>query len=132
LDEALGNFTEVDVFKGLGQLASLMRGASEISNKMEGLTQKLAEQRVVGSAGGDMVRVEMNGLSQVTRVMIDPTLFPNGDREMLENLLPAAINQATTKAKELHVAAMRDLTGGLDLPGLDKLMSQFNDETQND
>lgn len=115
------------MFKGLGQLASLMRGASEISGKLEGVTRSLQEQRVVGAAGGDLVRVEKNGLAQVTGVRIDPALFENGDREMLENLLPAAINQASVKAKELHVAAMRELTGGIELPGLDKLMSQFND-----
>ncbi len=114
------------MFKGIGQLASLMRGASGISEKLEGITRSLQEKTVVGSAGGDMVRVEMNGLSQVTRVEIDPALFERGEREMLENLLPAAINQAAAKAKELHMVAMRELTGGMDLPGLDKLMSQFN------
>ncbi len=115
------------MFKGLGQLASLMRGASGISEKLEGITRSLHEKSVVGSSGGDMVRVEMNGLSQVTRVVIDPALFDGGDREMLENLLPAAINQAAAKAKELHMVAMHELTGGLELPGFDKLMSQIND-----
>ena len=115
------------MFKSLSQMASLMRGAGEISKKLEALTQKLQSQRVVGSAGGDMVRVEMNGLSQVTRVEIDPLLLDNADREMLENLLPAAINQAAEKAKQLHVAAMGELTGGIDLPGFQQLLSPFSE-----
>ena len=113
------------MFKGLGQLASLMRGASAISGKLDDVGRTLQEKRVTGSAGGDMVLVEMNGLAQVTRVNIDPALFSSGDREMLETLLCAAINQASGKAKEQHLEVMRELTGGIELPGLEKLMSQF-------
>lgn len=111
------------MLKGLGQLASLMRGATEISSKMESLSNTLRERRVVGSAGGDMVRVEMNGLAQVTRVTLDPTLISGGDRELAETLICAATNQASAKAKELHLEVMRELTGGISLPGLDQLMS---------
>ncbi len=111
-----------------------MRGASEISGKLDGVSRALQEKRVVGSAGGDMVLVEMNGLAQVTRVTIDSALFPSGDREMLETLLCAAINLASAKAKEQHLEVMRDLTGGIELPGLEKLMSQFagNPSPEND
>jgi DNA-binding YbaB/EbfC family protein len=116
------------MFKGLGQLASLMRGATEISGKLESFSKALEEKRVVGAAGGDMVRVEMNGLSQVTQVTIDPALVSGGDREMLETLIAAAVNQASAKAKEQHVAMMRELTGGIDLPGFDQLMSRFNED----
>jgi DNA-binding YbaB/EbfC family protein len=111
------------MLKELGQLASLMRGAGEITSKMESMSSKLREKRVVGSAGGDMVRVEMNGLAQVTRVTLDPTLVTGGDRELIETLICAATNQASGKAKELHMEVMRELTGGLSLPGLDQLMS---------
>ncbi len=113
------------MFKGLGNLAALMRNASDISGKMEGISDALRDKTVVGSAGGDMVQVEMNGLSQVTKVSIDSVLIEKQDREMLETLLPAVINQAITKAKQLHVEAMRDLTGGIDLPGLEKMMQRF-------
>ena len=114
------------MFKGLGQLASLMQGASAISGKLDGVARTLQEKRVIGTAGGDMVLVEMNGLAQVTRVTIDPVLFQSGDREMLETLLCAATNQASAKAKEQHLAVMRELTGGMELPGLDQLLSQFS------
>jgi DNA-binding protein YbaB len=68
----------------------------------------------------------MNGLSQATKVTIDPLLVENQEIEMLEHLLPAAINQAMAKAKHLHLEAMRDLTGGIDLPGLEQMMQRFS------
>jgi hypothetical protein len=57
---------------------------------------------------------------------VDPTLFTSGDREMLEELLPAAINQAQAKAKQLHRAAMQSMTEGLNLPGLDEALAQLS------
>lgn len=120
------------MLKGLGQLASLMRSASGLSGKLDETTRKLQEKRVVGTAGGDMVQVEMNGLAQVTRISIDPALFESGDREMVETLLCAAINQASGKAKEQHLEVMRELTGGLEIPGLERMMSQFTGELNPD
>jgi DNA-binding YbaB/EbfC family protein len=116
------------MLKGLGQLASLMRGAGELSEKMEGLQRSLQEQTVTGSAGGGLVTVTMNGLGQVTSVALDPSLTERGDREMIENLLPAAVNQASARAKELHLSAMRELTGGIELPGIDKIMAAFRQD----
>lgn len=109
------------MFKGLGQLASLMRGAGEISSKLEGMTEALGEKRVVGSSGGDMVRVEMNGLAQVIDVAIDPCLLNPSERELLQHLLAAAVNQAAAKANETRMAVLRDLAGGFELLGFEKL-----------
>ena len=67
-----------------------------------------------------MVEIEVNGLGEVLRARVDPTLFASGDREMLEELLPAAINQAQAKAKQLHREAMQSMTEGLNLPGLNE------------
>ena len=116
------------MFKGIANLASLMRNAGEITGKMEELSRALMEKTVVGSAGGELVLVQVNGLSQVVRVTIDPLLMDKGDKEMLETLLPAAINQALSKAKQLHLEAMKDLTGGLDIPGIEKMMERFTPE----
>ena len=113
------------MFKGLGNLASLMKQAKQMGSRMEEVNQQLKEQRATGSAGADLVKVEMNGLGEVLQVKIDPSLVESGDREMIEDLLPAAINQANAKAKQLHMEAMRGLTDGMDLPGLDEAMSQI-------
>ena len=69
-----------------------------------------------------MVEVEANGLGEVLRIRIEPTLT---DREMIEDMLPSAINQASAKAKELHMEMMQSLTGGMDLPGLNDMISQI-------
>lgn len=113
------------MFKGLGNLASLMRQASQLNGKMQALSEQLKSQRVVGSSGGGMVEAEANGLGELLRVKIDPLLVERGEREMIEDLVPAAVNQAVAKARELHMAAMRSMTEGLDLPGMDGLMDSL-------
>jgi hypothetical protein len=116
------------MFKGLGQLAnlgSLMKQAQEMGGKMKELNEQLKTKRAVGSAGGGMVEVEVNGAGHVLAVRIEQTLFDKQDREMIEDLLPAAINQAQAKAKALHAEAMKELTGGLNLPGLDEAMANL-------
>ncbi len=110
------------MFKELGNLASMMRQAQQIGGKMEEITAQLKSRRVSGTAGGGMVEVEANGLGEVLKIRIEPTLT---DREMIEDMLPSAINQASTKAKELHMELMQSLTGGMDLPGLNDIISQM-------
>ena len=111
------------MFKGLGNLASLMRQAQQMGGKIQEVTEQLKARRVTGNAGGGLVEVEANGLGDVLKVSIDPTL--EGDREMLEDLLPGAINQAASKAKELHLEMMQSVTSDLDMPGLSEALSQI-------
>jgi len=110
------------MFKGLGNMASMLRQAQQMGGKMEELTAQLKSRRVSGTAGGGMIEVEANGLGDVLKVRIEPTLT---DREMIEDLLPAAINQASAKAKALHMEMMQSLTGGMDLPGLNDMIAQL-------
>ncbi len=117
------------MFKGLGNLGnlgSLMKQAQEMGGKMEELNEKLKLQRVVGSAGAGLVEVEANGLGGVLAVRIDPSLMEKQDRELLEDLLPAAINAAQQKAKQLHAEEMQSLTGGMNLPGLSEALGQMD------
>ena len=64
-------------------------------------------------------------LNEVLRVKIDPLLIERGEREMLESLLPGAINQAFAKAKELHVEMAKSATKDLPLPGLEDALSKL-------
>jgi DNA-binding YbaB/EbfC family protein len=89
---------------------------------MEGITDELRTKRVTGSAGGGMVEVEANGLGEILKVKIEPSLV---DREMIEDLLPAAINQALAKSKELHMELAKSATEGLSLPGLEEALAKF-------
>jgi DNA-binding YbaB/EbfC family protein len=108
------------VFKGLGQLAqlpALLKQAQEMGGKLEQLQAELKAKRVTGAAGGGLVEVDCNGLGDAIAVRIDPALIERRDRELLEDLLPAAINAARQKSKELHAEMMQQLTGGITLPG---------------
>jgi hypothetical protein len=116
------------VFKGLGNLANLpalMKQAQEMGTKMKAISDELKTKRATGSVGGGLVEVEVNGLGEVLAVRIDPSLVAKQDREMIEDLLPAAFNAAAQKAKQLHAEAMASLTGGIQFPGLDDALSQL-------
>lgn len=88
------------------------------------MSEEMKKRRVVGSAGGGMVEIEVNGLMEVLRCHIDPQLVAN-DAEMLEDLVAAAVNQAIVKGKQMHADAVRDLTGGLPLPGLNEAFAKL-------
>lgn len=112
------------LFKGLANLASLVKQAQQMGGKMKGIQERMKTERVTGSAGGGMVQVEVNGLGEMLRLTIDPALVEKGEREMIEDLVPAAVNQAVAKAKQLHTEAMQSLTEGLDVPGLDEALAK--------
>jgi len=117
------------VFEGLGKLAnlgSLMKQAQQMGGRMQQLTDELKEKRAEGTAGGGLVTVEVNGLGEVLACRIDPSLVTSGDRELLEDLLPAAVNQAVSKSKELHAEMMKSLAEGIDMPGLNAMLSQLS------
>lgn len=113
------------MFKGIGGLGSLLKQAGQISSRMEGLNDELRGQRATGSAGGGMVTIEVNGLVEALSCRIDPTLLAQGDAEMIEDLVVGAVNQAVSKAKQLHSESLKSMTGGIELPGLDDAMSKF-------
>lgn len=113
------------MFKNLANLGNLMRQAQEMGGKMQEVKDKLKTMRVTGSAGGGMVQVEMNGVGEMVRLVIEPDLVEKNEREMLEDLIPAAVNEAIKKAKQLHVDEIKSLTHGIDVPGLDSAISSL-------
>ncbi len=113
------------MLKGLSNIGALMKQAQQIGGQIQGLSEELKQRRATGSAGGGMVEIEINGVLEVLRCKIEPELFAQGDREMIEDLIASAMNQAVGKGKELHADAMRELTGGLELPGLQDALSKL-------
>jgi len=116
------------VFKGLGNLANigaLMKQAQEMGGKMQAIQDELKTKKTTGAAGGGLVEVDVNGLSEILAVRIDPALVEKGEREMIEDLLPAAINAAQSKAKQLHAEALQGLAGGLPLGNFADILSQL-------
>jgi nucleoid-associated protein EbfC len=116
------------MFKGLSNLANLgglMKQAQEMGTKMQQLTEDLKHRRVIGTSGAGLVEVEANGVGDVLAVRIDQSLIEKQDRELLEDLLPAAINAVQQKAKELYAQEMQTITGGMNLPGLGDALNQL-------
>jgi nucleoid-associated protein EbfC len=106
------------MFKNLTNLASLIKQAQQMGGRMQAMNEELKSRRVTGKAGGGMVEAEVDGLGQVLRITIDPALIERKDRELMEDLVPAAVNAAVAKSKELHAEVLKSLTDGMDLPGL--------------
>ena len=97
------------------QLAGLMRQAQQMQENMRKLQEQLAATEVVGQSGAGMVKVTMTCRHDVKRVSIDPSLLAD-DKDMLEDLVAAAMNDAARKVEATVQEKMSALTGGLGLP----------------
>ena len=113
------------MLKGIGNIASMLKQASEMQGRLAEAREKVAGIRVQGIAGGEMVKVEATGEMKILSVSIEPSLMETGDREMMEELVTAATNQALQKAKEAAAAAMSDVTSEMNIPGLNEAMSKL-------
>jgi len=113
------------MFSGLGNLGSILKQAQEMGGKMQSINDQMKQQTVSGNAGGGMVEVTVNGLGEVLQLKIDPELVEKGEREMIEDLVPAAINQAQSRAKEMYGESVKTLTAGMEIPGLTDALSNF-------
>lgn len=110
------------MFKELGQIATLMKQLPRIKEEMAKLQERLTQITAEGDAGGGMVKAKVNGKLELTACTISPEAMD--DREMLEDLIRAAVNQALAKARVLtaeqasKMATELGLPQGLNLPGL--------------
>jgi DNA-binding YbaB/EbfC family protein len=105
------------VFNNLGNLADLMRNAGKLQETVQKATESLGQVQVEASAGGGVVTARANGRLELLSVRIDPKLLADGDAELLEDLVTAAVNQALIKAREAAARSLSSLAGGLPLPG---------------
>lgn len=96
-------------------LGQLMRQAQQLQANMQKAQEQLGSLEVTGEAGGGMVKVTMNGRHEVRRVEIDPAVA-GSDREMLEDLVAAACNDATRRVGEAVQQHMSGAMGGMQLP----------------
>ena len=96
-------------------MQQLMKQAQQMQEKL----QKQMESTVVdATAGGGMVSVKMNGQKQLLSVQIDPEVFTSGDKDMLQDLIVAAVNEGIRKVDQTMSEQLGGLTGGLKIPGL--------------
>ena len=98
-----------------GNIGNMMKQAQALQENMQKVQAEIAALEVTGEAGGGMVKVTMNGRHEVRRVQIEPSVYGD-DREMLEDLLAAAMNDGVRKLEAATQAKMSTAMGGLQLP----------------
>ncbi len=97
-----------------GALGNLMKQAQQMQSDLQRAQEEIASLQIDGESGGGLVVVTMTGRHDVKRVVIDPSLLD--DKEMLEDLVAAAVNNANVKVENLTKERMSGLAGGLELP----------------
>jgi len=97
-------------------LAGLLEQAKAMQEKMAQAQEQIARLEVEGQSGAGMVKVTMTGKGTVTRITIDPSLIVASEKEMLEDLVAAAVNDARVHADERTAEEMGKVAGGLNLP----------------
>ncbi|WP_135505958.1 YbaB/EbfC family nucleoid-associated protein [Roseovarius aestuariivivens] len=107
------------MFKGLGQLGDMgkmMKAAQEMQTKMAELQEEMHNMTVTGESGAGLVKAVCSCKGELKSLDIDPSIFNSDDKEVVEDLILAAIKDAQTKANEKAQEEMGKLTEGLGLP----------------
>ena len=99
-------------------MMKLMKQAAAMQRDVERVQQELANQRVEFTSGGGMVTAAATGDGSVVSIKIDPKVINPADKEMLEDLVLAAVDGAIKKGRELAAVEMKKVTAGLGLPGM--------------
>ena len=99
-------------------MGNLLKQAQEMQRQLDKVRETLKEEVVVGSGGGGVVRVEVNGDGEVLAVNIDETVASSADKAMLEDLVLAALRDGIGQAHRLRQEKLGAVTGGLNLPGI--------------
>ena len=98
-----------------GGIGNIMKQAQEMQVNMEKVKNELAKTEVIGRSGGDMVKITMNGKHQVNRIGIDESVMKD-DKEMLEDLIVVAINDANQRVDDVTKERMSNVTSSIGLP----------------
>ena len=94
----------------------MMEKAKVMQKKMQEMQESLSNIEVEGTSGGGMVKIIMNCKNEVKKIDIDPSIIKRDEKEVMEDLITAALNNAKYKAEEKSKEEMTKLTGGLGLP----------------
>ena len=100
----------------MNNFSDMMKKAQEMQKKMQEIQDSLSNLEVEGTSGGGMVKIIMNCKNEVKKIDIDPSIIKNDEKEVMEDLIIAALNDAKSKAEEKSQDKMKELTGGLGLP----------------
>ena len=107
------------MFSAITNLGSMIKKMHQINGKVKEMNDKCREIRATGTAGAGLVSVEVNGVFEMLGCTIDPTVFKQGDAELLEDLIITAVNEAMDQAREKQSEMLRSLSGSMDIPEFD-------------
>ncbi|MCG3138313.1 MAG: Nucleoid-associated protein [Phycisphaerae bacterium] len=110
------------MFGSLGNLAQLIKQAGQLRENMARMQEELAKRTFEADTGAGLVRVTVNGRSELLSLKISPQAV--GDVELLEDLIKGAINLANQRAQECLKSEMSKLTGGVSIPGLENILNE--------
>ncbi|SPT68441.1 DNA-binding protein, YbaB/EbfC family [Anaerobiospirillum thomasii] len=96
-------------------MGNMMKQAQMLQERMQKAQADIAATEVTGESGAGLIKITMNGAHEVRRVEIDESIFGD-DKEILEDLLAAAFNDAKRRIEEVTKAKMEEVTGGIPLP----------------
>lgn len=99
-----------------GNMAKMMKQLQKAQAQMSRMQDEIGEETVESSSGGGMVRVVASGHKQLVSLQIEPEALGEENKEMLEEMIIAAVNEAFNRVDEMVAAKMQELTGGLNLP----------------
>ena len=99
-------------------IGNIMKQAQKMQAQMAKVQEELAQKTVEASAGGGMVTVVVTGKQEIMSVTIEPEVIDASDKEMLQDLVVAAVNEGLRKSQEMVAEEMKKITGGLQIPGL--------------
>ncbi len=102
---------------------SIMQQAQQMQQKMATIQEELKNRTATATAGGGMVTVTANGNSEIISVEIEKEIISADEKEMLQDLVTAATNEALKKVKAMSKEEMAKLTGGMNIPGVSGLFS---------
>jgi DNA-binding YbaB/EbfC family protein len=104
--------------QSFGGMGDLLKQAQEMQGRIAKIQEELGQKTVEGSAGGGMVQVTINGQFNLAAVKIEPSVINPAEKEMLEDLIAAAVNDGMRKARDMVSTEMSKITGGFKIPGL--------------
>jgi hypothetical protein len=107
---------------GIFDTLSALRNLHGLQEKMQKLQEDLGKKTAEGIAGGGAVRAVVNGRRELVSITVKPEAVKPEDVEMLEDLIVAAVNAAIARSTEMVREEVTKATGGMNLPGMDKLM----------
>ena len=120
------------MFDNFKNMASMLGQAKQLKENLEKVQAELAKKTAEGEAGAGAVRAVVNGKHELVSLRLDKTMLASlvgdgndADLEMIEELIVAAINSASAKMRDVVQADMAEITGGMNLPGLDQITDQL-------